>query len=363
MVFSLVNNQEKKYTTKIQSITNFSNLSVEMREAADLIKSNEVVAFPTETVYGLGANAFSAEAVSKIFQAKGRPADNPIIVHVFSYEMFIQVTSEIARLDLVKKLQKRFWPGPLTLIVQKSNQVPYITTGNLETVAVRMPNNPIALALIRESNLPIAAPSANISGSPSPTTALDVFEDMNGKIPLIIDGGKSEIGLESTVLDISNPVKKPIILRPGKITQSEIEECLGTEVEIFDISTLKTGNGEVKARSPGMKYRHYAPKAEVELLSDFNSFKAMFNEKRMKKDKIGLILDNKYLSRLKTESLLASDVQLYHYSTLEEFASNLYFKLREMDKKQVSVIIILFNETTGIGKAIQNRLLKASTKK
>ena len=280
MVFGLVNNQGKRYATKIQPITNYSNLSNEIQEAAILIKSNEIVAFPTETVYGLGANALNAEAVAKIFQAKGRPSDNPIIVHVSSFEMFTLVTSDIARSDMVKKLQERFWPGPLTLIVQKSNQVPYITTGNLETVAVRMPNNPIALALIHESNLPIAAPSANISGSPSPTTASDVFEDMNGKIPLIIDGGKSEIGLESTVLDISNSSKSPIILRPGKITQIEIEECLGIEVEIFDISTLKAENVEnfeVKAKSPGMKYRHYAPKAEVELVSDFNSLITMYN--------------------------------------------------------------------------------------
>ncbi len=352
---------KKYYSTRIQKISDYSNLSNELADAANLIKNNEVVAFPTETVYGLGANALNEKAVNKIFQAKGRPSDNPIIVHVSSFEMFREVTSNEIPTELVTKLQKRFWPGPLTLIVPKSGQVPYVTTGSLETIAVRMPIHPIALALIENSELPIAAPSANISGSPSPTTAQDVFEDMQGRIPLIIDGGKSEIGLESTVLDISDPLRKPTILRPGKITRSEIEDCIGLSINVFDISKIQKEHSDVQIKSPGMKYRHYAPKAEVELVSDLESLFSRFESSKEHFSKIGIILENQYLTALKDK--IKDNIIYYSYSSLEEFGSNLYFKLREMDKSNVSLIIIQFNQVSGFGEAIFNRLIKASSKK
>ena len=354
---------EKKFNTKIQKITHLYDLSSELVEAVNLIKSNEVVAFPTETVYGLGANALDEKAVKKIFQAKGRPSDNPIIVHISSYEMFTEVTSLKSNLEIIKKLQKCFWPGPLTLIVPKSDKVPYITTGGLETIAVRMPINPIALALISQSKTPIAAPSANISGKPSPTTAIDVYEDMQGKIALILDGGNSEIGLESTVLDVSDIKRNPTILRPGKVTRREIEECLGMQVDIFDITLLSDGRKELQAKSPGLKYRHYAPKAEVILVNDIDTFIKEYSILKTKFANIGLIFDEKYISPLQSRDVSFKGEVIYSYASLEEFASNLYFKLREMDKKNVPIIIILFNESQGLAEAIKNRLVKASSKK
>lgn len=356
-------NSNKLYSTRIQKISNYSNLSIDLAEAANLIKNNEVVAFPTETVYGLGANALSEEAVNKIFQAKGRPSDNPIIVHISNIEMFKNVTSPDLSQELVTKLQKRFWPGPLTLIVPKSEKIPYVTTGGLETIAVRMPIHPIALGLIKESGLPIAAPSANISGSPSPTTAQDVFDDMHDRIPLIIDGGQSEIGLESTVLDISDPLRTPMILRPGKITRSEIESCLGIPIDIFDVSKIQKDHSKVQVKSPGMKYRHYAPKAEVELVSDLKDLFASIEASRDHFSKIGIILEKQYVSKFKAQLKGENNIVFYSYSSLNEFGTNLYFKLREMDKMNVSLIIIQFNQVSGFGEAIFNRIFKASSKK
>lgn len=361
--FNTTTNTNFKFETKIIQISDMKNISDQLKEAVELLQSNELVAFPTETVYGLGANAFEENAVKKIFQAKGRPADNPIIVHVSSYEMFQEVTAVKHNKEEIKRLQECFWPGPLTLIVQKSDKVPYVTTGELETVAVRMPVHPMALALIKESNLPIAAPSANISGKPSPTTALDVFEDMQGKISLILDGGMCEIGLESTVLDMSDPTRKPIILRPGKVTKQQIERCLGKEIDILNVADVTENKTPIKARSPGMKYRHYAPKADVILTRSIGEFLASYNDSKLKYQAIGLIYDAKYGTTVVENGIKVPEELTYTYQTIEQFGSNLYFKLRELDNKRVSLIIIQFSDSDGFGEAILNRLQKASSKK
>ena len=225
-------------------------------QAATLIRAHELVAFPTETVYGLGANAIDAMAVAKIFAAKGRPADNPLICHISSFEMGEKLADFT---PLARLLAEHFWPGPLTIVLTHHDNVPEITTAKLNTVALRWPSHPIAMALIKEANTPIAAPSANLSGRPSPTTAAHVLQDMEGKIPMILDGGAVDIGLESTVVDARG--KFPRLLRPGKITAEELNVLCG-HCELADSSDAST------PASPGMKYRHYAPKAKVFLAED-----------------------------------------------------------------------------------------------
>jgi L-threonylcarbamoyladenylate synthase len=225
------------------------------RKAGDLLRQGEVVAFPTETVYGLGANALNANAVKKIFLAKGRPHDNPLIVHIAEFEQLKPLVQGISEKAYV--LMHRFWPGPLTLIFPKSNLVPNEVTAGLDTVAVRMPRHPVALKLIKEAGVPIAAPSANTSGLPSPTEGAHVLADLNGKIPLILDGGETEVGLESTVVDVT--VEPPLILRPGGVTLEEIEDAIGQAA--YDPGLSKDKNET--PRSPGMKYTHYSPKADV----------------------------------------------------------------------------------------------------
>ena len=243
--------------TKILKIVDIEADYKAIEEGASLIRNGELVAFPTETVYGLGANALDARAVDKIYEAKGRPGDNPLIVHIADFDDVKLLVKELA--GTAEKLMEAFWPGPLTLILKKSSIVPDRTTGGLNTVAVRMPDNPIALALIRESKLPIAAPSANRSGRPSPTEARHVAEDLMGRIPMILDGGPCSVGVESTVLDITGEI--PNILRPGGITPKMLERVLG-RVNI-DAAVLKPIEKGSRIKSPGMKYTHYAPKASV----------------------------------------------------------------------------------------------------
>ena len=244
------------YETKIIDLS--SAFDEGIAQGAALIKRGELCAFPTETVYGLGANALDKAAVSSIFIAKGRPGDNPLIAHVDGIEMAESIAHVTQEAEL---LMQAFWPGPLTIVMQKRGNVPYELTAGLQSVAVRMPANEGALALITASGVPIAAPSANLSGKPSPTTAADVYEDMNGKIPLLLDGGPCEIGVESTVLALA-PV--PTILRPGAITQDMLRRVIG-EVALSKniLSPLREGE---QVASPGMKYKHYAPKAHVTLV-------------------------------------------------------------------------------------------------
>lgn len=233
------------------------NIDMEViKEASDILHAGDMVAFPTETVYGLGADALDEMASKKIYAAKGRPSDNPLIVHVANEQQILPLVKEIP--ESARKLMKAFWPGPLTIIFNKSDVVPYGTTGGLDTVAIRMPNHKVALTLIEESNIPIAAPSANTSGRPSPTTAMHVMDDLNGKISMVIDGGAVGIGIESTIVDVTGDI--PMILRPGYINKKMLEEVVG-EVTI-DKAILGPVSPDLKPKAPGMKYKHYAPKAD-----------------------------------------------------------------------------------------------------
>lgn len=232
----------------------------ELKEAAGILRSGGLVAFPTETVYGLGGNALDEDAARKIYAAKGRPSDNPLIVHVSCVEEVAPLVKEIP--EAGRKLMEAFWPGPLTMIFPKSEKVPYGTTGGLDTVAIRMPDDPVANRLIALAGVPVAAPSANTSGRPSPTTADHVWQDMNGRIEMIIDGGPVGIGVESTIVDVSSAV--PAVLRPGAITMEMLAEVLG-EVSV-DPAILGPLSADVRPKAPGMKYKHYAPKADLTLV-------------------------------------------------------------------------------------------------
>ena len=232
----------------------------ELKEAAGILRSGGLVAFPTETVYGLGGNALDEDAARKIYAAKGRPSDNPLIAHVSCVEEVAPLVKEIP--EAGRKLMEAFWPGPLTMIFPKSEKVPYGTTGGLDTVAIRMPDDPVANRLIALAGVPVAAPSANTSGRPSPTTADHVWQDMNGRIEMIIDGGPVGIGVESTIVDVSSAV--PAVLRPGAITMEMLAEVLG-EVSV-DPAILGPLSADVRPKAPGMKYKHYAPKADLTLV-------------------------------------------------------------------------------------------------
>ena len=251
---------DRKMDTKVVKIDKEQIDDGKLMEAAEILRAGGLVAFPTETVYGLGANALNEEAAKKIYAAKGRPSDNPLIAHISKPEELAPLVKEIP--EAGRKLMEAYWPGPLTMIFPKSDIVPYGTTGGLDTVAIRMPSDPIANRMIALAGIPIAAPSANTSGRPSPTTAEHVYQDMNGKIEMILDGGAVGIGVESTIVDVSGPV--PMLLRPGAITIEMLRETVG-QVEI-DPAIQGPMAANVKPKAPGMKYRHYAPKAELVLV-------------------------------------------------------------------------------------------------
>ncbi|NJE41686.1 L-threonylcarbamoyladenylate synthase [Thermococcus sp. GR6] len=314
--------------------------------AAKFILEGKLVAFPTETVYGLGADALNEEAVRRIFEAKGRPADNPLIVHIADFDDLKKLAREIP--DEARLLAEKFWPGPLTVVLPKKEEVPTVTTGGLDTVAVRMPAHPIALALIRAST-PIAAPSANISGKPSPTLAEHVIDDFYGKIECIIDGGETKIGVESTVVDLSG--EKPTLLRPGGLPLEEIEKVIG-EVEIHPAVRGKLVD---VARSPGMKYKHYSPNAQVIVVEGprenvRKKIEELVNEYRKKGLRVGVMATEQYDAD-----------EFFHLGTSEEeVARNLFKALRELDKRGVDIIIAEGIEERGLGFAVMNRLRKAA---
>ena len=317
-----------------------------IRIAARFILEGKLVAFPTETVYGLGADALNENAVRRIFEAKGRPADNPLIVHIAEFDDLKKLAREIP--GEAKLLAERFWPGPLTMVLPKREEVPYVTTGGLDTVAVRMPAHPIALALIKAST-PIAAPSANISGKPSPTLAEHVIDDFYGRIECIIDGGETKIGVESTVIDLSS--ERPTLLRPGGLPLEEIEKVIG-EVEIHPAVRGKLVD---VARSPGMKYRHYSPSAQVIVVEGKREnvrrkIAELVEEYRSKGLRVGVMATEKY----------EADEFFHLGKTEEEVARNLFRALRELDKRGVDVIIAEGIEERGLGFAVMNRLRKAA---
>lgn len=341
--------------TKILKIVDIEADYKAIEEGASLIRNGELVAFPTETVYGLGANALDARAVDKIYEAKGRPGDNPLIVHIADFDDVKLLVKELA--GTAEKLMEAFWPGPLTLILKKSSIVPDRTTGGLNTVAVRMPDNPIALALIRESKLPIAAPSANRSGRPSPTEARHVAEDLMGRIPMILDGGPCSVGVESTVLDITGEI--PNILRPGGITPKMLERVLG-RVNI-DAAVLKPIEKGSRIKSPGMKYTHYAPKASVVIvkgrLDDIASkIGELASEEAEKGNRVGILATEETADYYVKGQVIC----LGSRKKPETLAVNLFSALRKFDELGVDIVFAEWVEEKDEGLAVMNRMLRAA---
>ncbi|WP_288480566.1 L-threonylcarbamoyladenylate synthase [Clostridium thermobutyricum] len=324
-----------------------------IKEAAECIKKDGIVAFPTETVYGLGANALKADCVKKIFEAKGRPQDNPLIIHVASKDIdeYVKNVPEVA-----KKLMEKFWPGPLTLILEKRDIVPMQTSANLNTIGIRMPNNKVALELIKESGVPIAAPSANISGRPSPTTIDVCVEDLKGKVDYIIGGEKCDVGLESTIVDCT--VEPPLVLRPGGITL----EMLRTIREDIQIDKgLLRNDSNFKPKAPGMKYRHYAPNAKLKIIlgnreKTIEKINEMVHNYIDAGEKVGILATEESKDSYK----LGEKIVIGSYKRLDEVASNLFEALRQFNELGVDIILAEGFEEKGLGIAIMNRLNKAA---
>lgn len=337
-----------------------ANIDINVIEmCANVIRSGGIVAFPTETVYGLGADAFNPRAVLKIFKAKNRPPDNPLIIHIASLDQLHSVAVDIP--ELAWKLIERVWPGPLTLILRRRRSVPREVTGGLDTVAVRMPAHPVALKLIELSRTPIAAPSANLSGTPSPTTAQHVIDDLYGRVDVIIDAGRTLFGVESTIINVlTDP---PTLLRPGPITVEQIKSILGIDIRVPEFA-----KGIVEsnvALSPGVKYKHYAPKTPIVLveLEDYTNIQ-----------RLALIVRRVALDHAKSGKrvvILASKETEKYYkgfnvivlgsrSNLYEVARNLFETLRKLDKLGVDIAVAEGYENKGLGLTIMNRLRKAS---
>ena len=316
----------------------------DIAEAAGIIQQGGLVAFPTETVYGLGADALNAESVAKVYEAKGRPSDNPMIVHIARASDIGQLTPMLSE-DIVNLIDN-FWPGPLTMVLKKKAGVPDRTTGGLDTVAVRMPDSEAALELIREADCPIAAPSANISGRPSPTRAGDVIADMNGRIDAVIQGDDCRVGIESTVLDMTGDT--PVILRPGIITAEDIEAVLKKEVK-YDEALLKDKQGEdgdIRPKAPGMKYKHYAPKADMVVIEG-------------QRDKVKAEIER--LKGLNERLGSKVGVILFEEKAFVEAAHDFFAKLRDLDNEEVDLILAgALSDFDGVGFAVMNRMLKSA---
>lgn len=329
-----------------------------INEAGRIIKNGGLVAFPTETVYGLGGNALDEKASQKIYLAKGRPSDNPLIVHICRMEDIYSISEEVP--ETARKLAEAFWPGPLTMILKKNGKIPYATTGGLETVAVRMPAHKVALAFIEAAGGYVAAPSANTSGKPSPTLARYVAEDMDGRIDMIIDGGGNRIGLESTIIDLTEEV--PVILRPGYITKKMLEKVLG-RVET-DRAVMRDGTGQIP-RAPGMKYRHYSPEGELTIISGserkvVEEINRRSAEMSGRGERVGIIGTDHTVALYKGTSVKNAG----NREDEAAIARTLYRILREFDEEGITVIYSEsfeeLEEGGGIGQAIMNRLLKAA---
>ena len=323
----------------------------DIERAAEIIRQGGLVAFPTETVYGLGADALNPEAVGKVYAAKGRPSDNPMIVHISSKDDLTRLTFEIT--EDMKKLADVFWPGPLTMVVPARPVVPKVTTGGLDTVAVRMPSDLTAASLITASGVPIAAPSANLSGKPSPTTARHVIDDLDGRIDAIIEGGDCQVGIESTVVDMTGSV--PAVLRPGIITQEQLSSALGKTVELDPVLLTKPEinrgeglletDGDFKPKSPGMKYKHYAPKAEMIIYKG-------------DREKAALAMAEEKLRRVECGQKV--EIIIYDDEEPEKAAREFFAKLRACDKAGVDVILAAALKEDGVGFAVMNRMFKSA---
>ena len=340
----------------------------EIKKQAELIKEGKTVIFPTETVYGLGANALDENAVKKIYEAKGRPSDNPLIVHIYNKEEVYNLAKDIN--EKAETIMEHFWPGPITIILNKKDIVPYKTSGGLETVAIRMPYHSIAREIIKQAGVPIAAPSANISGRPSPTKADHVYEEMNGRVSGIVLGGDSNFGLESTVLDVTTDT--PMILRPGSITKEDLEKVIG---EVLIDPSLARKEDNDKAKAPGMKYTHYSPDADVYIVSgsehDIISKEIERSQYRILNIDEHVRVEFRseqlpYIKYHREEEFLEKNKDNYKGevlslgNTLEEVGSNLFDALRQMDKMNIDIVYSEEFPTDGVGQAIMNRLLKSA---
>ena len=340
--------------------TDSENVNMEVvNEAGAVIKRGGLVAFPTETVYGLGADGMDGEASVKIYEAKGRPSDNPLILHISDMDMLDQIVSEIP--PKAKILMDNFWPGPMTLIFNKKEEVPYKTTGGLDTVAVRFPSHKVSIEIIKAAGTPIAAPSANTSGRPSPTKATHVIEDMDGRVDMIVDGGDVGIGIESTIIDVTGDI--PMILRPGYITKAMVEELVG-EIQVDKVVTAKSIEeigGEYKPKAPGMKYRHYAPKAELTMYDGpiekvIDVINELAKEAVSQGKRVGIIATDETKDRYEKGQVVSIGTRKDEAS----IARGLYGILRDFDTMDVDVI---YSETfydDELGQAIMNRLIKAA---
>jgi len=336
-------NPQKPETEKIQT-------------AAAFIKKGGLVAFPTETVYGLGADALNAEAVLALFEAKKRPLDNPPIVHVENINDVYKLSKHVSL--KAEKLMRKFWPGPLTLVFKHADAVPKVTVAGLDTVAIRMPQHNVALALIKESGCPIAAPSANLAGKPSPTSAKHVFDDLNGRIDAILDGGPTCIGVESTVVDMS--VNPPVVLRPGGTPFEALKQALG-EVKLHPFVVAEKELPVAKARSPGMRHRHYAPNAKVILVEGSviavtAKVKELIAAYRLEACRVGVLATDETMAAYRADVVKSLGSRF----NLEVIAQNLFRLLREFDAEGVDIVIAEGVPADGLGLAVMNRLRKAS---
>lgn len=332
---------------KVNSLTDEA-----LKRASKFIKNGGLVAFPTETVYGLGGDGLNSQAASRIYQAKGRPSDNPLILHINEQKMLERLVSNIT--PMAKKIMTAFCPGPITIILPKSDIVPNTVTGGLDTIAVRMPDNDIARELIRLADTPIAAPSANISGRPSPTTAQAVYRDLQGRIDMILDGGACEFGVESTIVDCTGEI--PVILRPGAITKEMLEEIF----PVVEIDKSIVGEN-VAPKAPGMKYKHYAPKVDMLLVEGdkeqmATAINKLVKDYELKNQHVGLLVSDEVAVKLNHECTFNYGSQ----NDLAKIASEIYEGLRYFDDKVIDIIIAEGTTDKGLGLAIMNRLHKAS---
>ncbi|PKR77733.1 threonylcarbamoyl-AMP synthase [Halalkalibacillus sediminis] len=335
--------------TKVWQVNQHEHLmhDPKIKEAANWLRNGKLVAFPTETVYGLGADATDERAVAQIFEAKGRPADNPLIVHIGHRQTIGDYVKKVP--DHATKLMDEFWPGPLTIILEAEKEFADNVTAGLDTVGIRMPNNSHALALLQVSRIPVAAPSANRSGKPSPTTADHVYDDLNGRIDGIVDGGRTGVGLESTVIDCTSDV--PVILRPGGVTREDIESVLG-EVEVAH-------EEDEKPKSPGMKYKHYAPDSPVWLVEGgVEKMRKTYEDLRAEGQTVGLMISQELADELGVDSELI----LGSRENVTDLTGHLYDTLRKVDTMAVDVVLAESFSREGIGEALMNRLERAATK-
>lgn len=334
--------------TKVWTIDALPNPQIQ--EAAELLQQGQTVAFPTETVYGLGADATNEKAVRSIFEAKGRPSDNPLIVHIGSRDVLKQYVKDVPA--QASKLMDAFWPGPLTIILPSNGTLATNVTAGLDTIGMRMPDHPYAIELLQACALPIAAPSANCSGKPSPTTAEHVYHDLNGRIAGIVDGGRTGVGVESTVIDCT--LDKPMILRPGGVTQSDIETAIGP----VDLAPSVVKKDE-QPRSPGMKYKHYAPDAPIWIVrGGSDRMREVALEAQQQGKHVQFLVSQERAEELGLNEALILGSQ----KNLADITSNLYDSLRQVDRLDVDLVLAESFSKKGIGEALMNRLERAATK-